>query len=368
MILIEKKYLKHFDYYSFILTVILSFIGLFFIYSATYTSEKPISLFFKKQFFGILSGIVIYFLFCYFDYRTVQKYGYFAYYAVITVLIFTIIKGNIGLGAKRWFSIGFLKFQPSELIKLFFPLFFCYYFMFEKENDIPSFSTFFPIIIVLFFSVLLILKQPDLGTGLVILFSGSILLWLAGLNKKYFIWAIIICSIGAPLLWKNLKPYQKKRIEVFLGAGESKKERYQIEQSQIAIGSGGLIGKGSLKGTQNKLLFLPETRTDFIFAVICEEWGFVGAITILVLYLLLFFRCFYVISTIKNFFAQLLATGLLIPIILTTIINISMVIGLLPIVGIPLPFISYGVSHLWISFASLGCYNNIVMRRFYFSL
>jgi rod shape determining protein RodA len=152
---------------------------------------------------------------------------------------------------------------------------------------------------------------------------------------------------------------------VFLGEGDARKERYQIEQSYIAVGSGGLCGKGFLKGTQNTLQFLPESRTDFIFAVVCEEWGFLGALIILWLYLLLFYRFLTIIGTIKDFYAQLLAVGLIIHIIISTFMNIGMALGLLPIVGIQLPFMSYGVTYLWITFASLGWFNSIAMRRFY---
>ncbi len=365
---IDRRYFRNFDYISFFLMFIISAIGLLFVFSSTYTKDIPFSLFFKKQLLGIVSGIIIYFLCCAFDYRVLEKYGYFLYFATIFLLLFTIIKGTIGMGAQRWVNLGIVKFQPSELAKLFFPPFFSYYLYTEENISRMDLKTLFPVIGILLFSVLLILKQPDLGTGLIILFSGIFLLWLAGLNRKYFIWSAIFCILAAPYLWKALKPYQKKRIEVFLGAGSSKKERYQIEQSQIAIGSGGLTGKGFLQGTQNKLLFLPESRTDFIFAVICEELGFIGALFIIILYALLFIRFYFVISSIKNFFAQIFASGLIIPIILSTIINISMVMGLLPIVGIPLPFISYGVSHIWITFASLGCYNGIACRRFYISL
>src|SRR5581483_5040624 len=176
------------------------------------------------------------------------------------------------------------------------------------------------------------------------------------IGKRFFIYCFCFSLLGAPILYKLLRPYQRKRIEVFLGQGDKKKERYQIEQAKIAIGSGGLWGKGFLQGTQNKFMFLPESRTDSIFAVICEEWGFVGALSLLLLYLLLFIRFLYVVATIKNFFAQLLAYGLIIHIIISTIINIGMVCGLLPIVGIPLPFMSYGISHIWITFMSVGCF------------
>jgi rod shape determining protein RodA len=368
MWLIDRRYLHSFDWISFIVMLLLSLIGLLFVFSATYKPEVPFSLFFKKQLFGVLSGLCIYAYCCLLDYRTLERYGYFLYFATMGLLAFTLIKGSIGMGAQRWINLGFIKFQPSELAKLFFPAFFSYYLYTEKDILSLSITEFMPILGILGFSFLLIAKQPDLGTALLILFSGSTLLWLTGINKKYFLWALACAALTAPILFKCLKPYQRQRIEVFFGAGDKKKERYQLEQSRIAIGSGGLWGKGFLNGTQNKLMFLPESRTDCIFAVVCEECGFLGALILILLYSILFIRSFYVISTIKNFFAQLLASGLIIHIMFSAIINMSMVMGLMPIVGIPLPFLSYGISHLWITFASLGWLNSIAMRRFYLSM
>jgi rod shape determining protein RodA len=153
---------------------------------------------------------------------------------------------------------------------------------------------------------------------------------------------------------------------VLFGQGDIRKERYQIEQSKIAIGSGGVIGKGILQGTQNKLQFLPEDHTDFIFSVICEETGFIGALFILLLFGMLFARIIFVIINVKNFFDQIVAIGLLIHLLLSVCINIAMVTGMLPIVGIPLPLVSYGITNLWITLASLGWLNNIAIRRFYY--
>ncbi|OQA36131.1 MAG: Rod shape-determining protein RodA [Candidatus Dependentiae bacterium ADurb.Bin331] len=360
-----RRVARYFDWVSFGITLILISIGLLFIYSATTRPEQVYSIFFKKQLFGAGSALCIYFFFCICDYRTLMRWGYFLYIAIIGFLIFTLIKGSIGKGGQRWVDLIFFKFQPSEVSKLFLPAFITHHLY--AQNDSPRFimRDFVPILLILIASFVLIQKQPDLGTALLVAFTGTILLWAAGLDKKWFVLGCLFITCTAPILWKFLKPYQKQRIAVFLGEGNMHKERYQIEQSKIAIGSGGLCGKGFLKGTQNKLMFLPESRTDFIFSVICEEWGFCGALFIMMLYIILFLRLLYLISTIKIFFAQLLALGLMLHCLLACIINVAMVTGLLPIVGIPLPLISYGISNLWITLASLGWINGITIRRYY---
>jgi len=365
MFLIDRRYVRYFDWSGLLLIIILSCVGLLFVYSATYRPEQPYSLFFKKQLFGLISGWVIYAVCCTIDYRSLMRWGYFAYLAVLGLLVFTIIKGSIGMGAQRWINVGLFKLQPSELAKLFFPAFATYYLVTEDDSLDISFYRYVPVLITLAISFVLILKQPDLGTALILAFSAAALLWLTGITRKFFVISFISIILCAPILWHVLKLYQKQRIAVFLGEGDLKKERYQLEQAKIAIGSGGLTGKGFLQGTQNKYLFLPESRTDFIFAVLCEETGLVGALCILLLYLLLFVRFFVVITSINAPFIQLLATGIIIHIVISTLINIGMVLGLLPVVGIPLPLMSYGISNLWITFASLGWFNGIAMRRFY---
>lgn len=367
--LIDRRHFRNFDWISFATTILLLSFGLLFVFSSTYTPEKHFSIFFKKQLFGIISGIFIYLFFSFKDLRNISRAGYFLYFGILILLAYTAMSGFVGMGAKRWLSLYFFKFQPSELTKLFLPSFMAFYF---SEQNMPKYNKKFkPKIkdfifpsIILFISFFLILKQPDLGTALIVLFTGLILFRVIGFKSKYFLWLIVALMITTPISWKLLKPYQQNRILVLLGQGEAQKDRYQIEQSKIAIGSGGIFGKGLLKGTQNKLAFLPENHTDFIFSVICEEWGFLGALTVLLLFLILFTRITFIILQIKDLFDQIIAVGLLSHLVLSVAINIGMSIGILPIVGIPLPLFSYGITHLWICMASLGWLNNIAIRRY----
>src|SRR3990167_6122660 len=270
MLFINKRFIRYFDWISFFLVFAIATMGIIFVYSATYRHCADISIFFQKQFFGLFSGILIYFFCSLLDYRTVCRVGFFLYFISIGILILTMVKGSIGMGAQRWIDVGLFKFQPSELSKLFFPMFITYYFLHDDEITLPPQHAFILPFFIMLISAILILKQPDLGTCLIILFSGLIMFWFIGLSHKFFITVGIIMLISTPILWECLKNYQKKRVLVFLGYGDNQKERYQIEQSKIAVGSGGFFGKGYLQGTQNKLSFLPESRTDFIFSVICE--------------------------------------------------------------------------------------------------
>ena len=352
----------HIDWMSILPIGMLSSIGILFVFSATYTPECPCSPFFKKQLLGLGIAWLLYIICSFIDYRTLVRWSYFLYITVIGLLLFTMIKGSIGMGAQRWINLFFFKAQPSELAKLFFPGFMVYYLYTSTQTFSFSYRHYIPIILTLGLTTLLVIKQPDLGTALLLFFTGISMLWLAGLNKKIFLYGGIIALLAAPIGYNLLKEYQKQRIAVFLGAGDNQKERYQIEQAHIAVGSGGFYGKGFLHGTQNKLFFLPESRTDFIFAVLCEEWGFLGALLVLILYATLFFHLLSQLTQVTSPFFQLLGAGLLLHILLATIINIGMVLGLLPIVGIPLPLMSYGLSNLWVTFMSLGWLNGIINR------
>lgn len=363
--MIKKTFLQTLDWSVLIIVSILSACSLLFIYSSTSTPEIHYSIFLKKQIFGIITGYLLFGVFFISDHRTLSRVSYFMYYIVIILLIYTLIKGKIGMGAQRWIDLKLFRFQPSEVAKLFFPGFFSFFLFTEKDVPLYSFNTFIPLLAILAGSSLLILKQPDLGTAIVFGASGLLLLWCAGIGKKFFQFIFVGAFLSAPLIWTyGLKPYQKQRVLVFLGAGSLLKERYHIEQSKIAIGSGGAWGKGFTQGTQNQFDFLPESRTDFIFSVMCEELGFIKILFIIFLYVILFLRLLYKIYIIPFFFAQLQALGLLLPLILSTCINIGMVCGLLPIVGIPLPFISYGITATWIHFCALGWIENITQHEF----
>lgn len=363
--MIKKSFFQTFDWVTFSIISFFSLCSLLFIYSSTTTADIPYSIFFKKQLFGILSGYLLFFVFFISDHRTLLRLSYFTYYTVIGLLIYTLIKGKIGMGGQRWIDLKLFRFQPSEVAKLFFPGFLSYFLFTEKDVPLYSFSTFLPLLGILGASSLLILKQPDLGTAIVFGGSGLLLLWSAGIGKNFFKYGFILGVICTPIIWKyGLKPYQKQRVLVFLGEGNVLKERYHIEQSKIAIGSGGLWGKGFKQGTQNQFNFLPERRTDSIFCVICEEWGFVGGCFLLLLYIFFFIRLLYKILRVPFFFAQLQALGLLFPVILSAGINIGMVCGLLPMVGVPLPFISYGITATWIHFCALGWIENITQHEF----
>lgn len=363
-----KQYARRdFDWISLCMMLCLACIGALFIFSATYRIAEPYSLFFKKQIIGIITGLGLYVGISHIDYRRVLRWSYYGYYIVLGLLVFTLIKGHIGMGAQRWINLGLLKLQPSELTKLLFPGFVGFYMYIHQESQ-RTFSYFMPLLSILAISFILIRKQPDLGTALIVLFSGLSMFWVAGLSKRFFITSLLLCCITAPILWHYLKPYQQQRVLVFLGYGSSHKERYQIEQSKIAIGSGGLFGKGLLQGTQNRFSFLPESRTDFIFAVLAEEIGFLGASCIILLYIFLFMHLFSLIMSIKNSAVQVYATGLLMHIVFSTLVNICMVVDLLPVVGIPLPLMSYGISNLWTTCLSLGMLNGIAMQQFYIDM
>ena len=291
----------------------------------------------------------------FFNIRFWFSIGYLSYVVIIGMLIWTIHFGITASGSQRWMDLYFLNIQPSELMKIFIILCLAKFFHRKRLENVNSLYSVIISLIIIFLPMSLVIIQPDLGTSLLISISGIVVLWFAGLNHKYFFYSFLISVISLPFIISFLKPYQKLRVLTFLnpdrdplGAG------YQIIQSKIAVGSGGLFGKGFLKGTQSYLEFLPEKHTDFIFTLFSEEFGFIGSILLLLIYAVIIYRIIRIGAISRSYFAKLFCYSFGTSMFVYIIINMSMVLGLLPIVGSPLPIMSYGGSSMLATMIGFG--------------
>lgn len=288
-------------------------------------------------------------------FRIWNDYAYIFYAITFLALVVVEIIGTIKLGAQRWIDLYFFTFQPSELMKLSLIFALSRYYSLMSEFEISDLRNHIVPLLLTLFPVILVMRQPDLGTAGILLCTGVAMIFLSGFSRRVFFSFIGAGICTCPFLWYFLHDYQKKRILTFLdpdldplGSG------YHILQSKIAIGSGGIFGKGYLMGTQSKLNFLPEKNTDFVFTTIAEESGFIGSIFVIFLLVCLMIYFFYVGCSARNSFAKLLCIGLGLLLFLHTFINVAMVMGLVPVVGIPLPFISYGGSSMITFLISCG--------------
>ena len=281
--------------------------------------------------------------------------GYIFYLISLGLLFWASFYGVTASGSQRWINLYFINLQPSELMKIAIILCFSKYYHRVQIHNVNNFKNILVSCIILIIPIFLVISQPDLGTSVLIALSGIMVLWLAGLNLKYFVYSSLLLLISAPFVISFLKPYQKLRLLTFfdpgkdpLGAG------YQIIQSKIAVGSGGLYGKGFLKGTQGYLEFLPEKHTDFIFTLFSEEFGFVGSLVLLILYSIIIFRIIRIGTFSRSFFGRLFCFGFGSAIFIYILVNMSMVLGLLPVVGSPLPIMSYGGSSMLATMIGFG--------------
>jgi len=288
--------------------------------------------------------------------------AYWLYGVGLLLLIAVLLFGDIGKGAQRWLELGFMRFQPSEIMKVAVPLLVAAYL--SERPLAPSFMRIVTALLIIAIPTVLIAKQPDLGTAMLIASAGLVVIFLAGISWKLIFSFVAILATAAPLLWFNMHAYQQRRVLTFLnpendplGAG------YHIIQSKIAIGSGGLNGRGWLQGTQSHLEFLPERSTDFIFAVIAEEFGLVGVVLLIMLYLLITARGLFIASQAQTSFGGLLAGSLAITFLVYVFVNIGMVTGLLPVVGVPLPLVSYGGTSMVTLLAGFGILMSIHTHR-----
>ncbi len=329
--------------------LILSALGIFILYSAS--NQNMLML--KKQTASLGLGFILMFSFAQISARTYKKWTPLLYIVGVLLLMAVLIIGHVDQGARRWLGVGTIRFQPSELMKIVLPMAMAW--VFSERGIPPSWKTLGIACATLAIPCLLTAKQPDLGTAILMGSAGASVIIFAGVA-----WRIVGSVIGAalastPLLWHFMHNYQKQRVLTFLNPQRAPlSSGYHIIQSKIALGSGGLFGKGWLHGTQSHLSFLPAHATDFIFAVSGEELGLIGCAIILIIYLAIFMRCLIISARAQQSYARLLAGGLSFMFIISAIINIGMVVGILPVVGVPLPLISYGGSSIVTIMMSFG--------------
>lgn len=368
MAAIDRRLFSHFDWTLFSLVLSLATIGLLSVVSATYAGAphwfSPLAV---RQVIWICAGTAVLALAVLVDYRALAGYAYPLYVVTTALLVLVFVVGHATGGSRRWINLGLLKLEPSEVAKLAVVLAMVHCLRDNpprggwglRELIIPALLMGVPVVLVI--------KQPDLGTALVIVLITATLLFVGGLNWRVGALILLAGALAAPLAWHYLKPYQRTRLVSFvnpqadpLGSG------YHIIQSEIAIGAGGSWGKGFLQGTQARLNFLPEQTTDFIFSVFAEEFGFGGSMLLLGLYAALIARGIWIAQHARDRVGALLAVGLTGIVFWQVTINVGMASGVLPVVGIPLPMVSYGGSSLIAMMAAMGILININTRRYLF--
>ena len=344
--------IKRLDYILLFSVILLSIISVFVMYS---TDGGEILFHTKNHFVKLMVFFPLMIIVAFFNIKFWHNFSYIIYLLIIILLVWVSFFGIQSSGSRRWMDVYFFVLQPSELMKVAIILCLAKYYHRLKIENVNSFTSITIVLSIIIIPIIFVISQPDLGTSILIALSGLIILWLGGVKIKYFLYSFITFLISLPFIISFLKPYQKLRILTFLdpdrdplGAG------YQIIQSKIAIGSGGLDGKGFLRGTQSYLDFLPEKHTDFIFTLFSEEFGFIGSVGLLILYSIIIFRIVRIGSISRSNFARLFCFGYAFAIFIYIIVNLSMVLGLLPIVGSPLPIMSYGGSSMLATMIGFG--------------
>lgn len=353
-----RWYQWHIDPVMLSLLAVLAITGLIVLYSASNSNLHMV----VRQAARMATGFAVMLGFAQIPPRSYHRWALWFFSISLLLLALVLVIGHVNQGARRWISLGVINFQPSELMKLAMPMMLAY--LLSAKPLPPNIKTLSLAALVLVIPVLLTAKQPDLGTAILIAASGLFVLILAGMSWKLILSLTAIAGLCTPILWHFMHQYQRDRVLTFLnperdplGTG------YHIIQSKIAIGSGGFIGKGYLLGTQSHLQFLPAHATDFIFAVASEEFGLVGCIFILFIFFAILARGIYISMQAQNNFNRLLSGSLSLIFFLSAFINIGMVIGILPVVGVPLPLISYGGSSMLTMMTSFGIIMSIHTHR-----
>ena len=342
-----------------LLVAAISTIGFAMLYSAANGSLQPWA---SRQMTRFAIAFVPMLVVAIVDVRHWFRSAYWIYVASLLLVIAVDVRGFVGMGAQRWIDLGVIQLQPSEIMTIALVLALARYFHSLPSENSTRIRYLIPPVLLIIIPV--VLKQPDLGTALLLLVSGAALCFLGGVRLRLFAAAGLTAAVAAPFAWRMLRDYQKTRLYTFLdpdqdplGAG------YHIMQSKIALGSGGLFGKGFLLGTQTHLSFLPEKQTDFIFTMLAEEFGLVGGLVLLALYILVIAYAFAIAMRSRNQFGRLLGLGLATNFFLYAFINTAMVMGLIPVVGVPLPLISYGGTAMVTMMLGFGLIMNIGIHR-----
>jgi rod shape determining protein RodA len=361
----DRRIFQHFDWTILMLVLAMCALGILSIYSAGFSVSENNFPFYVKQIQWILLGLFFMSIAYLIDYRIICQAAYLIYGISIVLLIIVFFYGYKTHGSQRWLSVGFLAFQPSELMKLSLIIVLARYFDNHNSNEHYKLKELFIPLVMVLIPCLLILKQPDLGTALVLMLLSASIIFFMGVNWRSFAVALVSGLMLSPIGWYFLKAYQKERLLTFLnpehdplGAG------YHVLQSIIAIGSGGVFGKGFLNGSQTQLKFLPEQQTDFIFSVFAEEWGLIGAVVLAIMFLSLILWGLKIALHSRDLLGTILAFGITALISWEVFINVGMVLGVLPVVGIPLPFLSYGGSAMVCLLTAVGLLMNVSVRRF----
>ncbi len=365
--MIDRRLLIHFDWPLLAIVLLIASIGILNLYSISSSGEASGIAFHLKQITWVLVGLVVMISVAFIEYRYYSDFAYPIHAVTLLLLVAVMAFGMITSGAQRWIRMGSLSFQPSEFVKISLIIVLAKFFQQPPGREGFTLKDLPIPFLLLIVPMGFILKQPDLGTAIILfLILVSVLLFV----RIHWASLLILGLTGAsvlPLFWSFLKEYQKKRIYTFfnpsldpLGSG------YHIIQSKVAVGSGGIFGKGFMNGTQCKLGFLPEQQTDFIFSVLAEEWGFIGSLFVIALYLVLILWGLRIAVTAKDRFGAILSFGVVAMLFWHAFINIGMVLGMMPVVGIPLPLLSYGGSFMVSTLMGVGLLMNVSMRRYLF--
>ncbi len=368
MAAIDRRIIYHFDWTVFFLALALGGIGVLSVFTATWgNSRHGLDPLVMRQIMWIGIGGTIMAVAALFDYRSLSTYAYVIYAIAVVLLIVVKFAGHSTGGSQRWINLGILKLEPSEVAKLAIVIVMVRYLREEPPRGGWNLQQIALPAILVGVPAGLVLKQPDLGTALILILLTGTLIFVGGLNWKTGALLVLGAMLVAPVAWHYLKPYQRQRLVTFLNPeSDPLGSGYHIIQSEIAIGSGGAWGKGLFKGTQARLNFLPEQTTDFVFAVFAEEFGFAGSIVLLSLYTALIARGAWIARHARDRFGSLLAVGVIGIIFWQVAINIGMATGMLPVVGITLPLVSYGGSSLIAMMAAMGLLISINTRRYLF--